>query len=147
MVRRSILRIVACVALGAAALVAPATPAHAATPICKQALLTAYGPVQACTLVAASPGGRQGRAGLRSTITGAYEYHTGWLPAGSMNETIGNVFVGNITYTILAGPTLSSALGPVAFGNMYGPNRTARFGFWSTYTKQFSPISGWLPLA
>jgi hypothetical protein len=146
MVRR-ILSIVASVALGAAALVVPATPAHAATPICKQALLTAYGPVQACTLVAASPGGRQGRAALRSAVTGAYEHRTSWLPASSTNETIGNVFDGNMTYTIFAGPTLSSALGPVAFGNMYGPNQTARFGFWSPYTKQFSPISGWLPLA
>jgi hypothetical protein len=141
--RRIVFRILAGAALALAAVVVPATAAHAVSATCQRPLDTpGFGAVQSCTLTMVTPGGRYGRAALRSAVDGSYSYQTGWLPADNATLHQGNSSDG---YLVIAGPGLSSDFGPVAFGTQLGPHLDGRFGFWSLYTNGFSPISGWLP--
>jgi hypothetical protein len=140
--RKLILRILACVAVASAAVLVPATAAHAVSSTCQRPLDTIFGAVQSCTLTMDTPGGRYGRAALRSAVDGSYSYKTGWLPADNERLHQGNSSDG---YIVIAGAGLSTDFGPVAFGTQLGTNLDGRFGFWSLYTNDFSPISGWLP--
>jgi len=140
--RSIVVRILACAALVSAAVAVPATAAHAVSATCQRPLATRYGAVQSCTLTMDTPGGRYGRAALRSAVDGSYSYQTGWLPADDAQLHQGNSSDG---YLVIAGPGLSTDFGPVAFGTQLGPHLDGRFGFWSLYTNDFSPTSGWLP--
>jgi hypothetical protein len=112
---------------------------------CQRAMLTPFGPVQSCTLVAASPAGRQGRAAHRSVVTGECDYLTGWLPADNNTLHQGSAWdaAGRWYGVVIAGTGLSTAFGPGAFGKQLGPNNTARFGWWNLFTDRFNPTSGW----